>query len=121
MQKLIIPGRLPGLNEIINSSRTHWAVAAKQKKDAMAYVQAYITICKIKPVEGFAEIKIICYEKDYRRDQDNVQGGASKVILDALQQAGIIKNDSRKHIKLVLGGVEVDKDNPRIEVEIKED
>lgn len=121
MQKLIIPGRLPGLNEIINSSRTHWAVAAKEKKEAMLYVQTYITLCKIKPVQGFAEIKITCYEKDYRRDQDNVQGGASKVILDALQQAGVIKNDSRKHIKLVLGGVEVDRDNPRVEVEIKED
>lgn len=26
-QKFVIPGRLPGLNEIIASSRTHWAVA----------------------------------------------------------------------------------------------
>jgi Holliday junction resolvase RusA-like endonuclease len=120
MQKLIIPGRLPGLNEIINSSRTHWAVAAKQKKDAMAYMQAYITICKIKPVDGFAEITITCYEPNKHRDADNVQAGANKLILDALQQAGIIQGDGQKYIKLFQPPVEVDRENPRVEVEIGE-
>ena len=116
MQQFTIPGRLPGLNSIINSSRTHWAVAAKEKKEAMDYVIAYITMSKIKPVDGFAEITITCYEKDLRRDADNVQSGANKVILDALQKFGIIENDSRRYIKLITPPVELDRENPRIEV-----
>ena len=32
-EKLLIPGELPGLNEIIESSKTHWAKYAGKKKE----------------------------------------------------------------------------------------
>lgn len=121
MQKLIIPGRLPGLNEIINSSRTHWAVAARQKIEAMNTVIYAARAARIKPVKGFAEITITCYEPNKRRDADNVQAGANKVILDALYKAGIIAGDGQKYIKLIQPPISVDRDNPKIEIEIKED
>ncbi len=117
--KLIIPGRLPGLNEIINSSRTHWAVAAKQKKEAMNTVIYAARAARIKPIKGFAEITITCYEPNKRRDADNVQAGANKLILDALQQAGIIQGDGQKYIKLFQPPICVDRDDPRIEVGIR--
>lgn len=120
MQQFTIPGRLPGLNSIINSSRTHWAVAAKEKKEAMEYVIAYITMARLKPVDGFAEITITCYEPNKRRDADNVQAGANKIILDSLQKAGIIKGDGQKYIRLITPCLEVDREKPRIEVDISE-
>ena len=120
-QKFVIPGRLPGLNEIIASSRTHWAVANKQKIDAMNTVAYYARAARIKPVNGFAEITITCYEPNKRRDADNVQAGGNKAILDALYKAGIIKGDGQKYIKLFQSPIEVDRENPRIEVEIRED
>ncbi len=62
-----------------------------------------------------AVVKITYYFKDNRRrDPDNYSG---KFILDGLVKAGIIEDDSFKHIKLVLDG-KCDKDNPRTEIEI---
>lgn len=119
MQKLIIPGRLPGLNEIIQSSRTHWAVANRQKQEAQDTVILAIRQAKIKSV-GFAEIAITCYEPNKRRDADSVQAGTNKIILDSLQKAGIIEGDGQKYIKLITPCLEVDREKPRIEVEISE-
>lgn len=42
-------------------------------------------------------VTIHCYEANLKRDDDNVLSGASKIILDALQFAGIIKKDSPKY------------------------
>lgn len=120
-QKFVIPGRLPGLNEIIASSRTHWAVANKQKIDAMSTVICAARAARIKPVKGFAEIAITYYEPNKRRDADNVQAGGNKAILDALYKAGIIQGDGQRYIKLIQPPLEVDRENPRIEVEIKEE
>lgn len=119
-QKFVIPGRLPGLNEIIASSRTHWAVANKQKIDAMSTVIYAARAARIKPVKGFAEITITCHEPNKRRDADNVQSGAAKLALDALYKAGIIQGDGQRYIKLIQPPLEVDRENPRIEVEIRE-
>lgn len=120
-QKFVIPGRLPGLNEIIASSRTHWAAANKQKIDVMSTVIYAARAARIKPVKGFAGITITYYEPNKRRDADNVQAGGNKAILDALYKAGIIQGDGQRYIKLIQPPLEVDRENPRIEVEIKEE
>lgn len=49
-----------------------------------------------------------------RHDPDNYAG---KFILDGLTKAGIIVDDSFKHIKLELSG-DVDRENPRTVVEV---
>lgn len=64
-------------------------------------------------------IDITWYEKDARRDFDNITF-AQKFILDSLVQIKVLKDDSRKFVKRVNHDVQVDKDNPRIEVVIKE-
>ena len=118
-QTFTISGRLPGLNEIINTSKGHWSSYRKLKNDAMETVQWHILQHKIKPV-GKAQIIIKCYEPNARRDADNVLAGAWKIILDAMQKAGTIEGDGRKYIEIVAAPVEVDRVNPRIEVEIRE-
>jgi Holliday junction resolvase RusA-like endonuclease len=60
------------------------------------------------------------YEKDERRDVDNVAGVAHKFILDSLVMKGILKDDSQKYVKGFVDKFHVDKKNPRIEVSIKE-
>jgi Holliday junction resolvase RusA-like endonuclease len=121
MSKFTIPGRLPGLNEIISSSSRHWAVAYRQKKEAKTIVQFAAKAAKIRPVEGKVIITIACYEPNRRRDIDNVRAGACKIILDALQDIKILQGDGQKYIAdIIQPAVQVDKVNPRIEVEIRE-
>ena len=119
MQKLVIKGRLPNLNDILKNSTTHWAVAFRKKKESMELVEWYVRQQKIKPV-GKAQITITCYEPNLKRDEDNVLAGACKIILDALQRAKIIEGDGRKYIELVTNPVKIDRANPRIEVKIEE-
>lgn len=117
MQKFTIMGRLPSRNEAERAARTHWAVGAKLKKDATEAVAWAAVSQHIKPENGSVVIEVTFYEKDYRRDEDNVQSGI-KYILDGLVAARIIPNDTRRFVRLNTKPVEVDKKNPRIEVVI---
>lgn len=118
--KFNLPGRLPGLNEIIRAAKQgnrNYQPYAKMKEintSAVAW-----TASKLPRNKGKVNITITWYEKDRRRDPDNVMAG-QKFILDGLVVAGIIKNDSQKYINDILHKFRVDRKNPRIEVEIEE-
>ena len=60
------------------------------------------------------------YEKDRRRDPDNISSFGRKVFLDALVTCGVIKNDGWRNIVGFSDEFYVDPGNPRIEVEIQE-
>lgn len=114
-QRFTIPGRLPGYNELKDG---HWAVRQKKKQAAMDVVTLCARADRIKPVKGQCYIRIVCFEGSQRRDEDNVKSGACKVILDALQQAGILAGDGRKYISKTDIEIQIDRQNPRVEVEI---
>lgn len=116
-QHLTIPGRLPGWNQLNTGRR--WADRAA-KKDAMELVGWEIRRQHIKPVNSKAIVKITCYEQDRRRDPSNVRAGAEKIILDALQNCGIIRNDNWHWLADTPAVVEYDRQRPRIEIEIIE-
>lgn len=116
MQYLTIPGRLPGWNEITDG---HPMKQYRVKQEAMDIVGWMIRQQRIKPV-GRASIKITCYEPNRKRDPSNVRAGAEKVILDALQNCGIIRNDNWRWLSDTPATVEYDKQRPRIEIEIME-
>lgn len=118
-QRLIVHGQLPGRNELIKADRRHWAEGGKLKKQATDLVAWEAAIQHIKPV-GKCHITIQCFEPDMRRDSDNVQTGAVKPILDGLKLAGVIKDDSRKYVRLTMLPVEIDRENPRVEVWIED-
>lgn len=120
MQRLVIPGRLPGRNEAEKAARTHWAVGAKFKKEATELVAWEAVRQHIVPRQCPVKVTVTFYEKDYKRDEDNVQSGV-KYILDGLVSAGRIPNDTRRNVRLNVKPVEVDKLNPRIEVEIRDE
>lgn len=68
-----------------------------------------------------AEITYTLYRGDNRRvDLSNVLSIHDKFFCDALTKSGFIPDDDCKHIKKIVylhGGV--DKDNPRVEIQIK--
>lgn len=112
----VIPGRLPGMNEIVAAAKSHrmaYASMKKQYTDSIMWL-----LIKMPKFNGAVDIQIAWHEKDCRRDIDNISGGGQKFILDALVGAGIIKDDSQKYVKSIKHYFEIDKDEPRIEVGI---
>ena len=80
-------------------------------------------ICSHLPKVRFKKPVIIAYhffEPNSKRDKDNIAGYFHKIFQDALIQAGIIENDGWKYIKGFSDDFDVDKANPRIEIEIRE-
>jgi Holliday junction resolvase RusA-like endonuclease len=116
--RIILPGRLPGLNEVISANRAHWSKGAKQKKSLTECLAWHIK-AQIKHPVGKATYHFKWVEKDKRRDKDNVASG-KKFFMDALQMAGIINNDGWKQVAGFADEFEVDAKNPRVEIEIIE-
>ena len=65
-------------------------------------------------------LKITWYCKNKRKDPDNVAFGV-KFILDGMQQARMIENDGFNEIKEIHHYFAMDKDCPRVEIEILEE
>ena len=114
--KLEIPGRLPGLNEIIAAAKSHYAKYSTEKKERTEEV-AWLAKKAGLPKYERAHLVITWYEPNSRRDPDNVMAG-QKFILDGLVQAGVLPGDSQKYIAGIVHRFRVDKRRPRVEVEI---
>jgi len=118
--KFDIPGKLPGLNEIIRAAKCGkgkyqpYAAMKHEYGDVIAY------LAKKLPPYGVVNITIKWYEPDSRRDIDNIAAGGTKLICDALVNAGVIKDDSQRYVKSISHEFYVDKYNARIEVEVEE-
>lgn len=65
-------------------------------------------------------LEIKWYEKNKRRDPDNVFS-AIKYILDSLVEVGVFPNDGQKQVEGIVNWIKVDANNPRIEITIYED
>ena len=118
---LIIHGRLDNLNDYIKACRTNQYKGAHLKAKNEHKVQAEIYE-QLGSLRITRPVRMIYrwYEKDRRRDLDNVSSFGRKVIQDALVDTGVIKNDGWKEITGFSDEFYVDKKNPRIEVEIEE-
>ena len=105
-----IPGALPTLNEYMNRERANRYAAASMKKQA----QKRICECMENPprFKGYVEVEFSWYRPDMRSDKDNV-AFAKKFILDALQEAGVIRKDSWKLCTPYDVGFMVNRKNPR--------
>src|SRR5690554_1389273 len=113
------PGRLPGLNEIIAAAK-----GGKGKYQPYAIMKEQYTneigwLAKKLPAYERVDITITWYEPNRRRDPDNVVGG-TKFIMDGLVAGGAIKDDSQRYVNSILHNFEVDRENPRVEIEVQE-
>lgn len=114
--KFTIPGELPDLNQIIKASKSHYmAYSTLKKKNTQLVMLASKGIASVER----ANFTITWHCKNRRKDKDNIAAGV-KFIFDGLVENGILKNDGWKEIGDVNHIFKVDKENPRVEVEIHE-
>ena len=118
--KLVIPLTFPGLNDYINAERTHRQKAAKMKKQYQDAVMLCIRSQRLPTFDGPVYMYYTWVEKDRRRDKDNIAAFGRKVIQDALVKDGVLKNDGWANIVGFSDRFDLDKKNPRVEVEIVE-
>lgn len=119
-QRFTINERLPSLNNYIDASRTSRYSGGNFKKRIDQIVIDAIKGSAIKPVKNYPiKLTVNYYEKDKRRDPDNIVSG-KKYILDALTSEGIIVNDGWKQIVSFSETIQVDSKNVRVVVEITE-
>ncbi len=116
--KLVVPGRLMGMNELLTSKANIGEFHRKKKADMqrialMARAQRFPYVRRALFVYRF-------YEPDARRDRINIIGGGVKVMEDALVNAGLLQGDGQKHVLAIVPHVEVDPDNPRVELTVIE-
>lgn len=118
---LVIDGRLPGLNDYQLECRRHKFLGAKMKRENIETVTEFIKdqFRGIK-ITGACEFVYRWYEPNRKRDKDNISSYGRKVIQDALVDSGVLKNDGWNEIISFRDYFEVDKENPRVVVEIIE-
>lgn len=119
--KFTIPGRLDGLNRYTAANRTNPYRGGTVKRDN----ENYVIWCIRQQLKGVhiknpVLIYYHFYEKDNRRDGDNILSCAAKFIQDSLTSTHVLQEDNRKCIPHFYHDVSVDKENPRIEVTITE-
>jgi len=121
MIKFIIQGCLPTLNEYTSANRRNKYAGAKMKADTETLIAYHIKtqLTEKERLTGCFALEIDWYEKDSRKDFDNV-AMAQKFVLDSLTACGIIPNDSRKYFTEMQHRIFVDKLNPRVEVRLIE-
>ena len=121
--RVIIKGRLTGLNEYVSAERSNRFKAASIKRE----MEEVITLCLAEACQKGTlhshtkpcELWITWVEENHRRDLDNISF-ATKFIQDAMVRAGVFPDDSTKFIRLIHHTVAFDPKNPRIEITIRE-
>lgn len=118
---LIVPTRLNNLNDYISAERTSRYKGAEMKAQNEELVKIAIKQqMKGIRIEEPVFMEYRWYEKNRRRDLDNISSFGRKVIQDALVHTHVLQNDGWKAIEGFSDEFFVDADNPRIEVLIRE-
>lgn len=112
--------RLPSLNEYIRAERSGWQAANRMKHQGESIVAIGIRRAHLRKINAPVRIRYVFYEKDRRRDKDNVAGFAHKIVQDALVKTGILQNDSWDYVTGFEDEFQIDKKHPRIEIELIE-
>lgn len=98
MIDFFIPFLLPSVNETISANRKSKYDGARLKRVTQDTIIMAVRESKAQPVERYPIfVYIIWKEPNRKRDPDNI-AGAKKYIMDALQEAGIIRNDGWKEV-----------------------
>lgn len=118
---LRINTRLDGLNDYIDACRKNPHAGANMKaaneQIVMFEISRQLRGCHIrKPVI----MRYQWYEKNRRRDLDNISSFGRKVIQDALVKCKVLQNDGWREIRGFSDEFYIDKENPHVVVEIME-
>lgn len=119
MVTLTINGRLDGLNQYTLACRGNkFGGASLKKKNEKLITNAILEQLGGVTFEGPVELNFRWYEPNKKRDLDNICF-AKKFVLDALVSNRVIQTDNWQGVKGFMDSFFIDKDNPRIEVDIK--
>lgn len=124
--RLTVYGFDSGLNEVL--SGVHFDVRTKRVCNPVKKKNDDTCIKALRSCGVFKGVKIInpivihykFYAKDKRRDRTNIASAFDKSFQDALQKAGIMKNDGWNNVINVTFDFATDKFKPRVEVLIEE-
>ena len=118
--KLVINGRIKTLNEYISALNASKYKGAQLKRDEETKISAAIWQ-QLRGVRIEAPVFIVFnwHCKDKKFDKDNI-AAAKKFCLDALVTCGTLKNDTWERIVGFSDNFYVDKNNPKVEIYIKE-
>ena len=118
---LVILGRLESLNNYTAACRRNPYAGNKMKRSSEEVVLwAIQQQLRGVHIEKPVELEFYWYEKNKKRDHDNVSSFGRKVIQDALVKAGVLKDDGWDYVDGFRDVFLLDRENPRIEVMIKE-
>ena len=123
MKEIVIPYELMDLNTYIKNNRANRMKGAKSKRAytrlCAVSVKAAMNKClEIKEDEMPIDLHFKWYVPSKRKDKDNIAFG-KKFILDGMLKAGLLENDGWKQIGNFTDTFVVDKENPRVVVEIE--
>lgn len=106
---------LPNLNQLLS---LHYHGYNKTKKQFQAVVVPLLRR-QMQPVTAYpVQIEFGWYAPHRRADPDNIAGAGSKLLLDAMQVAGILANDGYKQINGLKHSFYLDPQRPHIEVQV---
>lgn len=125
--KCVVVGYDSGLNELLNAQGKVWDKrlrryrvfnTEKRKNDTLCakYIRKYL---KGVHIENPIVVHYHFYCSDKKHDKTNIAYAFCKSFLDSLQICKVIDNDGWNNIENVDFAFEIDKLNPRVEVEIE--
>ncbi|RGH21218.1 RusA family crossover junction endodeoxyribonuclease [Anaerostipes sp. AF04-45] len=119
--KFVILGRLDGLNDYTAANRTNPYKGGKMKRqNEETVIWAIRQQLRGLHIKNPVKIRFRWYEKNRRRDHDNVSSFGRKVIQDALVKCNVLEDDGWNYVTGFTDEFFHDKENPRIEVTLIE-
>lgn len=121
--KIVIDRQFHSLNEFIAANRQrhgNWSGGNMMKQGDQRIVQAYIRAHELPEIDLPVVIRYRYYCGNRKRDLDNISGYFHKIFQDALVAEGVLANDTWGYIQGFSDDFELDRERPRIEIEIEE-
>lgn len=127
--KVIVKGYDSGLNELLNAQKMTYDRRTRRVRVHNSEKRKNDTLCEdaIRKCRDLRNVRIKnpvfmrykFYVPNKKRDRSNYSAAFIKSFEDALQHCGVITNDTYDLVLTPEYYFEVDKDNPRVEVEIE--
>lgn len=117
--KFVLLGEYCSLNEYVGADRQGygWTIKKAETNRAKEDLEEQWN----GTPAPLATYKFTWYRMNRRTDPDNICAFARKVILDGMQKAGILDNDGWKQVAGFIDEFYVDKENPRVVIELLEE
>ena len=110
--KIILEGERPwSWNKMY--AGVHWSERKKEADRVHMLIKAWLADSWL-PFKGRVDITITAYFKNKPQDPDNI---CSKLYIDGLI-GNLIEDDTREYVRKVTTISEIDRENPRVEIEV---